>query len=108
MRVDRQLLPSYFRNNMDVVQLSLRKDAQHFECSLMTHSRLLTGGTGGHAPDTATLTALAKWLDKNLADFETDMRPSRSSLAEVELHLHALPDLTEPDARAIMAAVKAL
>lgn len=108
MRVDRELLASYLRNKMDDDSLSLRKAAEQIGCSPATLSRLLNGGSGGHAPDTATLTALAKWLDKNLSDFEADMRPNQSSLAEVELHLHALPDITASDARAIMAAVKAL
>lgn len=106
--VDRDLLASYLQNRMDEQQLSLRKAADQIVCSPATLSRLLNGKSGGHAPDTATLTAVAKWLNKNLSDFETEMRPSQSSLAEVELHLHALPDITEPDARAIMAAVKAL
>ena len=108
MRVDRELLASYLRNKMDAEDLSLRRAAEQIRCSPATLSRLLNGNDGEHAPDTATLTAVAKWLDKNLSDFEADMRPSQSSLAQVELHLHALPDISEPDARAIMAAVKAL
>ena len=108
MRVDRELLASYLRNKIDEDHLSLRRAAEQIKCSPATLSRLLNGGDSQYAPDTATLTALAKWLKRNLSDFEADMRPTQSSLAEVEVHLHALPDITESDARAIMAAVKAL
>ena len=43
-----------------------------------------------------------------LADFEEGKRPSGSTLAEVEVHLHALPDISQEDAEAMMAAVRAL
>jgi hypothetical protein len=48
------------------------------------------------------------WLNKNLSDFEPQMRPSQSSLATVEIHLHALPDISADDARSIMSVVKLL
>jgi transcriptional regulator with XRE-family HTH domain len=106
--VDRELLATYLRNRIEEEHLSLRKAAEQIKCSPATLSRLLSGNASQYAPDTATLTAIAKWLERNLSDFEPSHRPRQSSLAEVELHLHALPDISKADAQAIMAAVRAL
>ena len=71
-------------------------------------SRLLGGNKSDYVPDTATVTAIARWLNKNLSDFEPDTRPTHSSLADVEVHLHALPHLKSEDAQSIMKVVKLL
>ncbi len=105
---DRDLLASYLRNRMDEHELSLRKAADQMGCSAATLSRLLAGSESNYDADTATLTAAATWLGRSLADFDPDRRPSESSLAEVEMHLHALPDISEADARAMMAVIKTL
>lgn len=106
--IDRDLLASYLRNKMDEEELSLRRAGDQIGCSPATLSRLLSGSESDYEADTATLTAAAKWLNRTLADFELGRRPSGSSLAEVEMHLHALPEITEADARAMMAVIKAL
>jgi transcriptional regulator with XRE-family HTH domain len=106
--IDRDLLATYVRNKMDDDKLSLRKAADLAHCSPATLSRLLSGSGSGYVPDTATVSAIAKWLNKPLSDFEPKMRPSQKSLADVEVHLHALPDLSHDDARAIMSVVKLL
>jgi transcriptional regulator with XRE-family HTH domain len=106
--MDRGLLATYLRAKMTEEKLSLRKAAEMVGCSPATLSRLLSGEESDYVPDTATVTAIARWLDKNISDFESDMRPTTSSLANVEIHLHALPDLTSDDARAIADVVRLL
>ena len=106
--IDLDLLATYMRNKMAEEKVSLRKAADLAECSPATFSRLLDGSDSKYVPDTATVTAIARWLNKNLSDFEPKMRPSQSSLATVEIHLHALPDISADDARSIMSVVKLL
>src|SRR5262249_17650128 len=88
-------------------ELSLRRAADGIKTSPATLSRLLSG-TGDYVPDTATIIAIAKWLKKNLSDFESSRRPSTASIADVEVHLHALPDLLPPDAQLIMSVVRTM
>lgn len=106
--IDRDLLASYLRNKMNEEELSLRKASEQIGCSPATLSRLLSGSASEYGADTATLTAAATWLKRTLADFEPARRPNESSLAEVEMHLHALPHITETDVRAMMAVIKTL
>jgi transcriptional regulator with XRE-family HTH domain len=106
--VDKDLLANSLRDRMEEQELSLRKAAQLAGCSPATLSRLLSGSTSEYTPDTATLSVVLKWLNRPLGDFETKRRPNESSLAEVEMHLHALPNISRDDAEAMMAAVKAL
>lgn len=106
--LDLNLLATYLRNKIGDEQLSLRKAADQTQCSAATLSRLLHGEESGYAPDTATLNAVVDWLGMTLADFEEGKRPSGSTLAEVEVHLHALPDISQQDAEAMMAVVRAL
>jgi transcriptional regulator with XRE-family HTH domain len=106
MAIDRELLATYIRNKMVESKLSLRGAAEASGVSPATLSRLLGGAEGSYEPDTAVLTRIANWLGKKLGELESDMRPTKSSLAEVELHLHALPDLTPEDARSIMNVIK--
>jgi transcriptional regulator with XRE-family HTH domain len=106
--VDRDLLATYLRTKMEEQKLSLRKAADLVHCSPATLSRMLQGSEGEYVPDTATLQAAAEWLGKTISDFEPDKRPTQSSLAEVSVHLHALPQLSESSARAIMNVVTLL
>jgi hypothetical protein len=71
-------------------------------------SRVLLGTSSDYEPDTATVNVIATWLQRGLSDFELSKRPPQSSLAEVEMHLHALPNITDKDVRAMMAVIKAL
>jgi transcriptional regulator with XRE-family HTH domain len=108
--VDRDLLASHLRSKMEEEKLSLRKAAEWVRCSPATLSRVLQGNQGEYVPDTATIEAMAAWLGMTLSDFEPGKRPAKSSssLAQVELHLHALPELSESSARAIMDVVRRL
>lgn len=105
---DRERLATYMRNKMANEKLSLRKAAEYANCSPATFSRVLGGQDEEYTPDTATLTAIARWLNKDLSDFETSKRPATTSLEEVAVHLHALPDLAPDDARFIMSVVQLL
>jgi transcriptional regulator with XRE-family HTH domain len=106
--VDRDLLATYLRTKMVEEKLSLRRAADLVQCSPATLSRLLQGDEGEYVPDTATLQAVTQWLGKKLSDFEPANRPTQASLAEVEVYLHALPELSEASARAIMDVVTRL
>lgn len=108
--IDRDLLASYVRNKMNEDQLSLRRAALQISCSPATLSRVLLGSSSDYEADTATLNAITTWLGRGLSDFELSKRPasSSSSLAEVEMHLHALPHINDTDVRAMMAVIKAL
>ena len=106
--IDRDLLASYLRNKMNEEELSLRRASEQIGCSAATLSRLLTGSSSDYEADTATVTAATTWLNRTLADFEPARRPNESSLAEVEMHLHALPHIGEADVRAMMAVIKTL
>jgi transcriptional regulator with XRE-family HTH domain len=110
MLIDRDLLASYLRNKMNEERISLRKAAEFMGTSPATLSRLLSGGDSQYTADTSTLNAAAAWLKRSLSDFESTRRPSpdSSSLAQVEMHLHALPDITDADARAMMAVIQTL
>lgn len=108
MALDRALLATHIRNKMEDEKLSLRKTADLTGCSPATLSRLLGGNDREYVPDTATLGAIAEWLQMELSDFETDKRPSQASLANVSVHLHALPDLSSDDADFIMSVVRLL
>jgi transcriptional regulator with XRE-family HTH domain len=106
--LDRDRLATYMRNKMANEKLSLRKAADLAGCSPATLSRLLGGQDNEYMPDTATLSAIAKWLSKDLSDFERTKRPATKSLEEVAIHLHALPDLAPEDAQFIMSVVQLL
>lgn len=106
--LDRDRLATYMRNKMANEKLSLRKAAEHAGCSPATFSRLLGGQDNEYMPDTATLSAIANWLEKDLSDFEPSKRPAITSLEEVAVHLHALPDLAPDDAQFIMSVVQLL
>lgn len=109
MGLDRDLLASYMRNKMANEKLSLRKAADIAGCSAATFSRLLGGHDNAYTPDTATLSAVAKWLKKDLSAFEGPKKTQPTqSLEDVAVHLHALPDLDPEDAQFIMNVVQLL
>lgn len=107
--LDRDLLATYMRDKMAEEKLSLRKAAESAGLSPATFSRLMDGKEGQYVPDTATVTTVANWLEKKLSDFEASNRPSpTTTLADVEVHLNALPDLSRDDAQFIMSVVRLL
>lgn len=106
--IDRDLLASDLHQKLHEMGLSLRKAAEQMRCSPATLSRLLQGASSEHKPDTATLTAAAIWLNRSLADFDVAKQPTVSTLAQVTLHLRALPKFTATDVRVVLAVIEAL
>ena len=107
MAFDRDRLATYVRNKIGTEKLSLRRAAELVGCSPATFSRIL-GDEEGYMPDVATVNAIATWLRKDLADFESTKLEPPKSLADVAVHLHALPDLAPEDAKFIMSVVQLL
>jgi transcriptional regulator with XRE-family HTH domain len=105
--LDRDRLATYVRNKLTNEKLSLRKAAEMTNCSPATFHRILSEQDAEYMPDTATLTAIAKWLNKDLSEFSSKPRPT-ATLEEVAVHLHALPDLKPEDAKFIMSVVQLL
>lgn len=107
MDLDLDLLGSHLQRRIDQEQLSLREAAKQVGCSAATLGRLLVGKKVESVPDTRTLFQVVSWLGKSITDFEIGARPSKSSIADVELHLRALPGLSEKDRESLVAIVRA-
>lgn len=105
--VDLDHLAKELQDKMRQEDLSLRAAGGEIGCSPATLSRLLRGSAAPNWPDTENLFRAVSWLGKSLSDFEKGRSPSTSSLAEVELHLRALPGVTEKDKEALVAIVRA-
>lgn len=88
--------------------LSVRTAASQIGCSPTTLSRLLMGSKTPNLPDSRTLLQAVSWLRKNLSDFTKDRVPTSSTIADVVVHLRALPELSDTDKDALVAMVRAL
>lgn len=106
--LDRERLSTYVRNKMAVEKLSLRRAADQAGCSPATFSRLLAGENSEHTPDTDTIDAVIQWVGKPRSEFESTTELGSKTLADVAVHLHALPDLAPEDAKFIMSVVQLL
>lgn len=107
--LDLDLLARHLQNKMQTESLSLRAAADEIGCSPATLSRLLQGSGAPNYPDTKNLFRAISWVEKRLADFEKGKLGSKpkTTLADVEVHLRALPGLTEKDKEALVAIVGA-
>ena len=105
--LDRDLLATHLRTKIDSEGKSIRAASDEIGCSAATLSRMLRGSRAANFPDTRNLFRVASWLGKSITDFEPGVR-NESSLADVEVHLRALPGLSDEDKEAIVAMVKAL
>ena len=106
--LDRDLLAQYLQEKLSAEELTLRDAAPEIGCSVATLSRLLKGNAEGIQPDTTTLIKAASWVGRSISDFQKGSRPTTSNLTEVELHLRALPELSDKDKDALVAMVKAV
>ena len=106
-QLDLDLLAQHLRSRIAERNLSVRRAAGEIGCSPATLSRLLQGSDSDFQPDTKILIASASWVGKSLADFEAAARPKETSLADVEVHLRALPGLSGADQEALVAMVRA-
>lgn len=105
--IDRDLLADHLQQRINERDLTIREAAPKIGCSPATLTRLLKGKEADNYPDTKTLIKATSWLGRSLSDFEPGKRPRESSMAEVEVHLRALPGLTDKDRDALVAMVKA-
>jgi transcriptional regulator with XRE-family HTH domain len=105
--IDLDRLAKELSDKMRVNDQSLRDAAEEIGCSAATLSRLLKGSKAENLPDTKSLLRSVSWLDKSLSDFELSRAPSATSMTDVELHLRALPGITETDKKALVAMVRA-
>ena len=85
---------------------SLRDAAEEIGTSAATLSRMLKGDSSDILPDTKTLLRAVSWLGKRIADYEPSLSNGTSSLADVELHLRALPGLNDRDKDVLVALVR--
>lgn len=107
LHVDLNLLAEQLAREMSIRKLSLRGAADEIGCSPTTLSRLLSGARTPNLPDSKTLVQAVNWLGKNLSDFSRDKVPSSTTIADVVLHLRALPELSSKDKEALVAMVRA-
>jgi transcriptional regulator with XRE-family HTH domain len=105
--IDLDFLATSLHERMQSEDFTIRGAASEIGCSAATLSRMLQGSSAPNIPDTANLFRAVSWLGKTLADFEKPSQPRATSLADVELHLRALPTLSEKDKEALVAIVKA-
>jgi transcriptional regulator with XRE-family HTH domain len=100
-------LTTHLRNEMERRDLSIRAAASEIGCSPATLARLLQGSEAPNVPDSINLIRAATWLKKSLSDFEKGRPKRTSTLADVEVHLRALPGIAKTDAEGLVAMVKA-
>ena len=105
--VDLDMLATYLKSEIEEKSISMRGAAREIGCSPATLSRLLKGTGSQNIPDAINLMRAASWLGKSLTEFEPNRQSTPSKLADVEMHLRALPGLSEADAAALMAMVRA-
>lgn len=101
------LLAVHLKDQTTERGLSGRAAAAEVGCSPATFMRLLQGTKSGYTPDSAILLQAVKWVNRSLADFSAEATPRMTSIADVEVHLRALPGLSGADAEALVAMVKA-
>lgn len=106
--LDRDLLARHLRTKLESEGKSIRAASEEIRCSPATLSRMLRGSKAANFPDARNLFRAVAWLGKSITDFEPAASKSSSTLADVEVHLRALPDLSERDKEALVAMVKAL
>jgi transcriptional regulator with XRE-family HTH domain len=105
--IDLDLLAKHLEARMEEKKLSIRAAAAEIGCSHATLGRLLQGSKAGSVPDSDNLIRAASWVGKSLDDLGPGARPKSTTMADVEVHLRALPGLRGDDAEAITAMVKA-
>jgi transcriptional regulator with XRE-family HTH domain len=105
--IDLDRLAVFLKNQLEERNLSVRRAAAEIGCSPATLGRLLQGAASPNTPDSANLLRAVSWLGRNLADFAPPAERPRVGIADVEVHLRALPGLQPADAEALVAMVRA-
>jgi hypothetical protein len=107
MSVDMDLLAIHLKNKMDSEQLSVRSAAGKIGFGAATLSRLLQGTNSDSVPDLKNVNKAAAWVGMTVADVSTRSSEKPSTIADVEVHLRALPGLHSSDVEVLVAMVKA-
>jgi len=105
--VDLDKLATHLKSKMEAEGLSARAAAKAIGFGASTLTRLLQGHSNENVPDLANINKAAIWVGKSLADLSLPSKPKPSTIADVEIHLRALPGLASPDVEALVAMVKA-
>ena len=105
--IDLNLLAEQLKHEINRRDLSVRSASVEIGCSPTTLSRLLAGSETPNLPDTKTLLQAVSWLGKSINDFSKNRVPPTSTIADVVVHLRALPELSHKDKEALVAIVRA-
>jgi transcriptional regulator with XRE-family HTH domain len=105
--LDLDRLAMYLKSKMDEEDLSVRAAAEAIGFGASTLSRLLQGRSNENVPDLDSINLAAKWVGKSLADLSVPSKQKPATIADVEVHLRALPGLAKPDVEALVAMVRA-
>ncbi len=105
--IDLDLMATHLRSKLEEESLSVRAAADEIGCSPATLSRMLRGTKAANHPEAKNLFKAASWLGRSISDFERGSAKAETTIADVEVHLRALPDLRPEDKEALVAMVKA-
>ena len=107
LSIDLDLLATHLQNKMSSEELSVRAAATQIGFGAATLSRLLQGTKSQNVPDLKNVIKAAGWIGMTVGDVSPETQPRPSTIADVEVHLRALPGLASPDIEALVAMVKA-
>src|SRR5579862_2114930 len=105
--IDFDLLQNLIRSRRKSEDLSLRDAAEQIGVSAPTLQRV----ESGQIPNTASLIRITEWLKVTLDDVlqkSKELQPGKGTLAQIEVHLRADPQLDPDAAEAIAEAVQKL
>lgn len=105
--VDLDLLAMHLQNKMTSENLSVRAAAAQIGFGAATLSRLLQGTKNKNTPDLKNVVKGAAWVGMTVRDVVPATHRRASTLADVEVHLRALPGLGSHDVETLVAMVKA-
>jgi len=107
LSIDLDMLAIHLKNRIASKKLSLRSAAKEIGFGAATLSRLLQGKKSENVPDLRNVNKAAAWVGMTVADVSARSHHKVSTIADVEVHLRALPGLAPPDVEALVAMVKA-
>ena len=105
--IDRDLLAKDLQEKIGHEGLTLRDAADQIGCGAATLSRLLKGSEADNYPDTTTLFRAVSWLGRSITNYDHGRQHAVSTIADVVVHLRALPGLNQRDREALVGMVRA-
>ena len=107
LSVDLDVLAIHLKSKLESEGLSVRGAATQIGFGAATLSRLLQGKKSENVPDLTNINKAAAWVGMTVADVSAKSVDKTATIADVEVHLRALPGLASPDVEALVAMVKA-